>query len=100
MGYDRTFTEYHLTLRGWIAGACTEDNPPTEFPPPPEDRIETWMESEVSHDVYPGITRSWELLWVSPDYSEDQRKQIRAEARDQVITDSSGIKRVFWNFPS
>ncbi len=101
MGYDTTYTEYHLTPRGWIEGAWAVNEPPKDSPPPPEDRIETWLEKESSHDTYSSKPqREWKLLWASPNYAEEERKQLRAKARNEVVTEPNRTKRLFWNFPS
>ena len=87
MGYDSTYTEYHLTPRGWVEGSWAANKQPQSTSPPPEDRIETWIEKETTHDTYISKpTREWKLIWASPDYSEEERKKMRANIRNEVVT--------------
>jgi hypothetical protein len=97
MGYDTTYTEYHLTPRGWIQGAWDANKLPIESTPP-EDRIETWLQEETTHDTYPGKpTRDWKLLWIQPNHSEEERKNLRAKFRKSSVLDS---RRLCLDFPS
>jgi len=100
MGYDTTYTEYHLTPRGWIQGAWAVGREPTDTSPPPEDRIETWLQVETTHDTYIGKpSREWKLLWESDQHSEEEREHLRDKARNNVVTDTNGTQHVFWHFP-
>ena len=101
MAYDTTYTEYHLTPRGWIHGAWAVDEPPTDTSPPLEDCIEIWLQVEATNDTYPGKpAREWKLLWASDQYSKEEREQLRAKARKSVVTDPNGTTHLCWHFPS
>jgi hypothetical protein len=79
MDDDRICTEYYLTPRGWIAGACIAENLPPTSSSQPTACIETWLECESSHDVYSKPTRTWKRLWKSLDYSEEECKHSEFE---------------------
>ncbi len=101
MGYDTTYTEYHLTARGWIEGAWAVDQPPTHSPPPPADRIETWLLKETTHDTYVSKpVQEWELLWASPHYLEEERRQLRAKVYNEIVTEPNRLIRIQRHFPS
>ena len=100
MGYDTTYSEYHLTPRGWIQGAWAVEKPPTDSSPLPEDRIETWLLKETTHDIHIGkLQREWTQLWKSFELSEEQRRRLRARARDDVVTEPNGTQQFFCIFP-
>jgi hypothetical protein len=85
MGYDTTYTEYHLTPNGWVEGNWWSNEPPQNSAPP-VDRIETWLLKETTHDPYIyRITKDWVLIWKSPDYMEEDRKRMRAKIRNEVV---------------
>ncbi len=90
MGRDTTFTEYHLTQRGWMEGAWAVDKPPENLHPPPENRIETWRVNETSHDTYPQKPiPEWERIWVSAGWpEEDKLFQLRTQISDKLATEA------------
>lgn len=100
MGTDTTYTEWHLTLRGWIQGNWGVHYPPETSHTPPEDRIETWLEKETTHDVYSSKPlREWKRIWESPDHTEYERKDLRAKIRTPPVEECANSRRVFWEFP-
>lgn len=99
MGTDTIYEEWHLTPRGWVRGSWKVDTPPLQSTIPPEDRVETWLKKETSHDVYPSKPHSeWTLVWSSSDGSADDRKKLRAKMRTPA-PESDDPTRAFWDFP-
>jgi len=100
MGHDVTNTQYHLTPRGWMALGFEVSNPPPDDPSPPEDRVETWIEKETTHDVYvSNPTRQWTFRWASPEWSEADRNELRANSRNKIVPKQHDPTRFSWNFP-
>ncbi len=96
MGSDTVNSRYHLTPEGWIDGGWAANGPLENLPSPPPNRIETWDEKEQTHDDYPRKPlRDWNLVWASPDYSEEERKQFRIQAKER----STQQEQLSWKFP-
>ena len=96
MGTDTIYSRYYLTPRGWIEGDWAANRPIEVSNTPPDDCIETWELKEQSHDSYPTRpTRDWEFVWVSEDYSEEDRKKFRAEAKERATSN----EQYSWKFP-
>ena len=100
MGTDTTYVEWHLTPRGWVHGDWSANSPLQSITPPPNDRVETWIVKEESHDVYSSRPhKEWSLVWSSPEYTEADRRKLRAQIRTPA-KESDDSKRAFWDFPS
>jgi hypothetical protein len=101
MADERTYTMYHLTPTGWITGSSSDDKPPQGIGPTPDGRVETWLEESISHDSgWRTVRQIWKPLWASTDYSEEERKRLRARFQNHVEKDEQGRVRRWKEFPS
>ena len=99
MATEITYFEYHLTEDGWLPGASSDNEPPKNAPPPPTNRVETWLAREESHDVYSNLSRTWKRIWASPEWSEDELDKVRTEIGDKVAKEMPGPGKFFSYFP-
>ncbi len=100
MGTDTTYQEWYLTPRGWVSGPYSANFPLIQSTNTPADRVETWIEKNESHDVYPSRIRpEWELVWALNEYSDEERKRLREAMRNKPAPESDDPHRGFWNFP-
>lgn len=61
MAARREWTEWHLTPRGWERGATRVQGRGNIWTPEPEDRVASWVYSEVETSV--GLRRNTEPTW-------------------------------------
>ena len=70
MAWDKSDTDYHLTLRGWETGS------------PSDDRVETWNRSMYQASGWSKEHVTWTCEWVAPDMSRADRDVLREKHRD------------------
>lgn len=91
--------EWHLTSRGWMSGDWSSDGPVKPRSNPPEDRIETWVKSEVCQAItFVPLEINWSLIWASPHHSAIDRKALREKIRTVALGPNNPDK-VFGDFP-
>ncbi|MDK2742899.1 MAG: hypothetical protein NDI90_08280 [Nitrospira sp. BO4] len=91
--------EWHLTPRGWVNGDWSAQGPLTPRSSPPEDRVETWVKSEVCQPTtFVPLEIKWSLVWASPHHSEIDRKVLRAKIRT-VVVGPNNPSEVYGEFP-
>ena len=91
--------EWHLTPKGWVSGDWSGNGPVTSRSNPPEDRIETWVKSEVCQAVtFVPLEINWALVWASPNHSDADRKALRARIR-KVVLGPNNPSKVYGEFP-
>ena len=83
MAADLICVEWHLTPRGWIKGNWSINKPLMLESSPPNDGVETWLETQIIPDSdYSRMQHLWSLSWASPELSEKDRKTLRAAIRN------------------
>ncbi|UVT20098.1 MAG: hypothetical protein H8K03_20355 [Nitrospira sp.] len=99
MRIETFHVEWHLTPRGWVRGNWSTDKPLALKISPPDDRIETWVKIEITHDrQYSRTHMEWSLTWTSPQYSELMKQAFRTRIR--VPAPESASPRIsVWKFP-
>lgn len=91
--------EWHLTPRGWVNGDWSAQGTLTPRSNPPEDRVETWVKSEVCQAItFLPLKIDWSLVWASPQYSDIDRKALRADIRT-VAPGPNNPAKVYGEFP-
>jgi|GEM_PF-5398698 len=88
MATERELYRWHLTPKGWVPGD-----------EPPEDRVETWLLTVTSHDVYPSISKHWSGEWKSPHHSEEDRSRLRERFREPTADYAHSVCFQIGNFP-
>ncbi|MGC4096845.1 MAG: hypothetical protein QM706_06990 [Nitrospira sp.] len=82
MSKDIVHIEWHLTPIGWVRGNWCINKPFESSVRPPADRIETWVKTETTDDRnFVQTKKEWSLRWVSSQYTEADRKALRAIIR-------------------
>lgn len=99
MSKDIVHFEWHLTPRGWVRGDWSANEPLESNVPPPADRVETWVTTEITYDMqFAKAERKWSLAWASPQHSEVERTALRASIRG-LAPESETAKPVPTDFP-
>ena len=78
MSVDHTEDEYHLTPHGWVHGTYKFYGHADKIIDPPEDRVETWVRDMKQSHPFAKELITWECIWKSPDYSDDDKKKLWA----------------------
>ena len=103
MGYDADYTIDYLMPEGWVPGAGSLNKRP-DTPDPPDGCIEMWRREYTTHDWYPAKGSSeWGCLWVSSQYSQHERDELRAKASEDGRTlplDKGSIRVHNRSYPS
>ncbi|MGC4098630.1 MAG: hypothetical protein QM706_16075 [Nitrospira sp.] len=96
---DTVYVEWHLTPRGWIRGTWSINKPLQSSPPPPDDRVETWVKTETTHNnQFAHAQKEWALTWASSLHSEADRQALRASTR-KPVPETEHPKPATWDFP-
>lgn len=91
--------EWHLTPRGWVNGDWSGDGPVKPRSKPPEDRIETWVKSEIYQAItFVPLEVNWSLVWASPHHCDIDRKALRSKMRT-VAPGPNNPAEVYGEFP-
>ncbi len=96
---EQVQVEWHLTPRGWVRGNWSINKPLELKVPPPADRIETWVKIETTQGFqYTHAQKGWSLAWISPQYSDAERRRFRAIVRTPA-PETQISKMTAWDFP-
>jgi hypothetical protein len=96
---DIVHFEWHLTPRGWVRGDWSANEPLHSRVPPPADRVETWVTTEITYDMqFAQAERKWALAWASAQHSELERTALRASIRG-LAPESETAKPIPTDFP-
>jgi len=79
MSVDRTETEYHLTLNGWVKGSFWVYGRKTEDVSAPADRVETWIEERDLTSGWAPAAVSWRKVWESSDVTAEVKGRLSRE---------------------
>lgn len=91
--------EWHLAPRGWVRGNWSTDKPLPSRLSPPDDRVETWVKTEMTHENnFAQAQREWSRIGVSSQHSEVDRQTLRTSIRNPA-PETENPKLVSWDFP-
>ena len=79
MAWDRTTTEYHLTLNGWVRG--TEhifSNRVGAEVERPRNAVEIWEHRMVHPSGWAQEEHTWRMVWHDASLPKDERDTLRA----------------------
>ena len=76
---------FHLTPNGWLEGltaSYAKIDPTQAEKNRPADALETWEEHLTQSSIYSETHSSKQLVWRSPDHSQEECERIAAQFKD------------------